>query len=191
METPTRLFPAHHQYRGQTPSRPGQYGPIRPASRLALEHAVENVQAHMAALAERLESLETLMNLSRSHVSHSPRAIGSPSGRGLGSPNSRRSPHWDIDDLGLWSLVLNPLSRGLDALRELASFFAQNENQSPTSIIVRRLCLDVSFLVTVVAVIRTLWRRSGARRRDVRAALVVLWRAILGTKPRSMIDQGV
>lgn len=189
--TPTHAFSAHHQYRGQTPTHPAQYGPLRPASRLALEHAVENAQAHMAALAERLESLETLMNLSRSHVSHSPRTIGSPGSRGIGSPNTGRSPQWNMDDLGLWSLVLNPLSHGLDALREFGYFFAQNENRSPTSIIVRRLCLDVSFLVTVVAVVRTLWRRSGARRREVRAALVLLWRAILGTKPRSMIDQGV
>jgi hypothetical protein len=189
LTTPTHLYPAHHQFRGQTPSHSVQYGPIRPASRLTLEHAVENVQAHMAALSERLESLETLTNLSRSHVSYSPRAIGSP-GRGRGSPTGR-SPEWDIDDLGLWSLVLNPLSRGLDVLREFSTFFARNENRSPTSIIIRRLCLDVSFLVCVVAVVRALWKRSGVRRREVRAALVVLWRAILGTKPRMMIDQGV
>jgi len=189
LTTPTHLYPAHHQYGIRTPSRPVHYGP---ASRLTLEHAVENVQAHMAALTERLESLETSTNLSQSHISHSPRRIGSPGrGRGRGSPSSGRNTRWDIDDLGLWSLVLNPLSRGLDALREFLTFFARNENRSPTSIIVRRLCLDISFLVCVVAVVRALWRKSGVRRREVRAALVVLWRAILGTKPRMMVDQGV
>ncbi|KAF8225402.1 ACBP-domain-containing protein [Tricholoma matsutake] len=185
--TPTHLYHAQHQYSGQTPPRPVQYEPIRPASILTLEHAIENVQGHMAALAERLESLETLTNLSRSHLSYTPGAIGSPS-RGRGSPTAGRSPHWDIDDLGLWSFVLNPLSH---TLREFLTFFARNENRSPTSIVIRRLCLDLSFLVCVVAVVRALWRRSGVRRREVRAALVVLWRAILGTKPRVMIDQGV
>lgn len=189
MATPTHLYPRHHQYRGQSPSHPVQYGPIRPASRLTLEHAVENVQAHLAALTERLETLETLTNVSQSHVSHTPRGIGSPGRRG--SPSDGRNPYWDIDDLGLWSFVLNPLSRGLDVLRDLSTFFARNENRSPTSIIVRRLCLDVSFLVCVFAVVRALWRKSGVRRREVRAALVMLWQAILGTKPRMMIDQGV
>lgn len=189
MTTPTHLYPTHHQFRSQTPSHPVQYGPLRPASRLTLEHAVENVQAHMAAMSERLESLEALTSLSRSNVSYSPRAIASP-GRGRESPTGR-SPEWDIDDLGLWSLVLNPLSRGLDVLRDFSTVFTRNENRSPTSIIVRRLCLDVSFLVCVFAVVRAIWKRSGVRRREVRAALVVLWRAILGTKPRMMIDQGV
>jgi len=59
-------------------------------------------------------------------------------------------------------------------------------------IIIRRLCLDVSFLVCVVALIGALWRKSGVRRREVKAALVVLWRAIVGSKPqRSLVDQGV
>jgi len=39
-------------------------------------------------------------------------------------------------------------------------------------------------LVCVVALIGALWRRSGVRRREVKAALVILWRAIVGSKPR-------
>lgn len=76
-------------------------------------------------------------------------------------------------------------------MKELATFFARNENRSPTLIIVRRLCLDVSFLLCVLALVRTIWKRSGVRRREVRAALIVLWRALLGTKERVLVDRGV
>ncbi|RDB23275.1 hypothetical protein Hypma_009659 [Hypsizygus marmoreus] len=192
MGTPTHhpIYPAHPHYRGPQQPLP-QYGPVRPASRPTLERAVENVQVHLAALTERLESLESLRTLSRSHLSGTPRHIGSP-GRGGGNQYDGPGPYWDIDDLGMWSIVLNPLSRALDKLRKLATFFAQNENRSPTSIIVRRLCLDISFLFCVLAVIRLLWRKSGVRRREVRVALVVLWRAIVGSKPeRRLIDRGV
>ncbi|KAJ7179416.1 hypothetical protein C8R46DRAFT_1073695 [Mycena filopes] len=194
---PTNVYPAHPQYRGQMqPLPPRQYGvPSRPASRPTLEHAVENVQAHLAALSERIESLESISGrLSRSRISVSPRVAGSPAwGVGRGSPPYGRDTHeWDLDDLGMWSLVVNPISRGIEALREAAMFFARDENRSPTSIVVRRLCLDVSFLLCVLAVIRAIWRKSGVRRREVNAALVVLWRAILGTKkPRVMVDRGV
>jgi len=193
LTSPPHIYPAHPSYRGRTQSR--QYGSVRPASRPTLERAVENVQAHLAALTERLESLESGSGQpTRSHVSLSPRAIGSPPWvAGRGSPaDGRDRLEWDLDDLGMWSLVLNPLSRGLTTLRELATFFAQQENRSPTLIIVRRLCLDVSFLLCVLAVIRALWKKSGVRRREVHAALVVLWRAILGTKrERTMMDRGV
>jgi len=45
----------------------------------------------------------------------------------------------------------------------------------------------------VLAVIRTLWRKSGVRRREVKAALLLLWRAVLGTTKtnRTMVDRGV
>ncbi|KAJ7122739.1 hypothetical protein C8R44DRAFT_784410 [Mycena epipterygia] len=196
LRSPPNVYPAH--LRGQMqPLPPRQYGvPSRPVSRPTLEHAIENVQAHLAALSERIESLESISGrLSRSRISVSPRVAGSPSwGAGRGSPTYGRDIHeWDLDDLGMWSLVVNPLSRGIEALREAATFFAQDENRSPTAIIVRRLCLDVSFLLCVLAVIRALWRKSGVRRREVNAALVALWRAILGTKKsnRTMVDRGV
>ncbi|KAJ7117303.1 hypothetical protein C8R43DRAFT_902079 [Mycena crocata] len=187
LTSPPNIYPAH----------PQQYGvPSRPVSRPTLEHAVENVQAHVAALSERIESLESLSGrLSHSRISISPRVAGSPSwGAGRGSPSYGRDTHeWDLDDLGMWSLVVNPISRGIETLREAATFFARDENRSPTLIIVRRLCLDISFLLCVLAVIRALWKKSGVRRREVNAALVVLWRAILGTKKstRTMVDRGV
>ncbi|KDR83439.1 hypothetical protein GALMADRAFT_235577 [Galerina marginata CBS 339.88] len=194
--SPPHLYSGHPSYRGHSQSHPSQFGPVRPPSTMALERAVENVQVHLAALSERLETLESRsLLLSRSNVSGSPHGGGrSPSWiGGRRSPNDRNgAPIWDIDDLGMWSVVLNPLCRGIERLREVSVFFASNENRSPSMIIIRRLCLDVSFLVCVVALIGALWRKSGVRRREVKAALVVLWRAIVGSKPqRSLVDQGV
>jgi len=186
--SPTHLYPAYPHYRGQS------HGLIRPASRPTLERAIENVQAHLAALSERLESLEILAaQPSRSNASLSGGASPIWGGAGRGSPaDSRDRPEWDIDDLGMWSLVLSPLSRGVSVLRKASVFFARSENRSPTLIIVRRLCLDASFLLCVLAAVRVLWRRSGVRRKEVRAALVVLWRAILGIKKeRTMVSKGV
>ncbi|KAF8165057.1 ACBP-domain-containing protein [Crassisporium funariophilum] len=196
MVSPPHLYPGHPTYTTQMQSHQTQYGPVRPVSRSALERAVENVQVHLAALSERLETLESRsVGLSRSNIIGSPRGrIGSPPWiGGRGSPSDRNgTPYWDIDDMGMWSMVLNPLARGVDSLRDLATFFARNENHSPSMIIIRRLCLDVSFLLCVVAVIRAVWKKSGVRRREVRIALIVLWRAVLGTKPpRAMVDQGV
>jgi len=193
MTTPNRLYSTSPAYRTQMHSRPSQYGP-RPTSRLSLEHAVENVQAHLAALRERLETLEARsIPPTRSHIS-SPRGNNSPSWiLGHRSPSDRQNdPQWDIDDMGMWSLVLNPLSRGVDILHSFATFFARNENRSPTMIIVRRLCLDISFLICVVGIISAIWKKSGVRRKEVRAALLVLWRAILGNKiPHESIERGV
>jgi len=190
MATPTQVYPALQNYRLPLPHQPLRDYPTQPASRLTLERAVENVQVHLAALTERLESLETLTSLSRSH-SYPGSGHASP-GRGRRSPHGGRPSEWDLDDLGMWSIVLNPLSRGLEKLRELAHFFARNEDRSPTSIVVRRLCLDISFFVCLLIVARLLWKKGGVRRKEVRTALVILWRAILGTKPeRMMIHRGV
>jgi len=159
-----------------------------------LERAVESVQIQLAAVTERLETLEARSVLfSRSNVpSLNPHASASSSwlpGPGGMSPSSRPGvPQWDIDDLGMWSLVLNPLSRGMEHLKELSTFFARNENRSPSMIIVRRLCLDISFLLCVIATLRALWIKSGVRRREIKAALIILWRAIVGIKsPRDQL----
>ncbi|KAJ7067984.1 hypothetical protein C8F01DRAFT_1116447 [Mycena amicta] len=198
LTSPPNIYPVHPQYRESVPTAPSHrtYGvPSRPISRPTIEHAIENVQAHLAALSERMESLESFSgNLSRSRVSASPRAVGSPSWRAAhGSPTGRNTHEWDLDDLGMWSLVAHPISRGIESLREAATLLARDENRSPTMIIVRRLCLDISFLVCVLAVIRALWRKSGVRRREVKAALVILWRALLGTTKsnRVLVDRGV
>lgn len=196
--SPPHLHPSHPSYRPHQPVLGSFQGSnfSRPSSAVALERAVENVQAHLAALQERLETLEARA-LAGSHTSgSSPRrgTVGSPV-RGLGLLGGRGSPNglvpepvWDIEDLGMWSVVLNPLSSALSALRSFAMFFARNENRSPSMVILRRLCLDVSFLVCVVGVIGALWRKSGMRRREVKAALLILWRAIVGRPHRVLVD---
>lgn len=180
------------------PGQAGYPGPVRPASRITLERALEGVQAHLAALTERLEVLESRSPHSpSSSIQGTPKRAsyfyeGSPSGSGRLPGRGSPRPAWDLSDLGMWSYVLNPISRIISFLHKLAIFFARDENRSPTKVIIRRLCLDVSFLVCVVAVIATIWRKSGVRRREVKAALVVLWRAIVGDRPpRGLQDRGV
>jgi len=184
------LFAGHQSQRTQIlPHHPSQFELVRPLSALTLERAVENVQVHLAALTERLETLESrsLLLVSRSNISPSSRSPPWISGRG--SPTDRNGiPKWDIDDLGMWSFLLNPLSHVVHTLRDMSSFFSRNENRSPSMIIIRRLCFDVSFLLCVIAVVGAIWRKSGNRRREVRAALVVLWRAIVGSPT---VDRGV
>jgi len=191
--SPPLQYQSHPSYRAQMQSHPSI---PPPPSTSALERAVENVQVHLAALTERLETLESRSLLpSRSNVLGSPRGSGgSPAwAGGRGSPYDRNGePFWDIDDLGMWSVVLNPLSRGLEKLRVISTFFARTENRSPSMIIIRRLCLDVSFFLCVIALVGAIWRKSGVRRREVKAALVVLWKAVLGVKPdQPHVDRGV
>ncbi|KAF6762793.1 hypothetical protein DFP72DRAFT_802359 [Ephemerocybe angulata] len=179
----------------RTPSighHPSQYGHDRPISRPTLEYAIENVQSHLAALTERIESLEKRMT-SRNH---SPRGGNSPRwfANRASLVDDSNQPQLYINDLGLWSTVLKPLSRGANQLRDWAVFFARDENRSPAKIIVRRLVLDISFMVCVVAIIGAIWRKSGVRRKEVKAALVILWRALIGTSSRhhrAMSDKAI
>jgi len=191
---PPHLYPTPPGFRGQPQQIPGRsFGiPTRPASRPALELAIENVQAHMAALHERLESLESLSgHPHRSNISL-PTQSSSPHRRPGGSPTDRHGDYeWDLNDLGLWSHVLSPVTRVGGTLRQLAKFFATSEH-SPTLIVVRRLCLDMSFLFCVLWVFRSLWQKTGVRRREVRLALKILLRAILGTQQeRAFVERGV
>ena len=166
-----------------------------PVQRLdpTLERAIENVQTHLAALNERLESLESMSahphrsTLSLRTRSSSPRYRG----RGLVNATDRGDYEWDLDDLGMWSLILSPVTRVGATMRQLARFFATSEH-SPTLIIVRRLCLDVSFLFCVLWVIRSLWRGTGVRRREVKLALKILARALVGRQQeRNLVNRGV
>ncbi|KAI0363555.1 ACBP-domain-containing protein [Pilatotrama ljubarskyi] len=168
--------------------------PPRPASLPLLERAVESVQVHLAAITERLETLESLLHHSTASLSPSgPRSPGILAGRGSplgGRPDLVR---WDIDDMGMWSIVLRPLVRVLRLFRQLAVFLANGENRSPTLVIIRRLFLDVSFILCFLALFKAGWRRSGMRRKEVIAALRGLWKAILGQSQgvRHMVERGV
>jgi len=149
-------YPTPPEFRGQPQQISGRsFGvPARPGSRPTLEHAIENVQAHLAALTERLELLESVSeHPHRSNISL-PTGITSPRYRRPGgSPTDRRGDYeWDLNDLGMWSLVLSPVTRVGGTVRQLAKFFATSEH-SPTLIVVRRLCLDMSFLFCVLWVL--------------------------------------
>ncbi|KAI0751487.1 acyl CoA binding protein-domain-containing protein [Daedaleopsis nitida] len=185
--------PPFRQYSLQSGGGPGV--PPRPASLPLLERAVESVQAHLAAMTERLETLETLLH--HSTASLSPSGLRSPglvAGAGRGSPagGAQDAVRWDVDDMGMWSLVLRPLVRAVRLFRLLMAFVANAEHRSPTFVVVRRLFLDISFVLCFLAVFKLGWRRSGVRRREVSAALRGLWRAIVGQQvPRAMVERGV
>ncbi|TFK92954.1 ACBP-domain-containing protein [Polyporus arcularius HHB13444] len=184
---PTTQTP-YRQYALQTG---GAGAPPRPASIPMLERAVESVQVHLAAITERLETLEGLLHHSASSLTAS----------GLRSPQvGRHSPfgggqdvvRWDIEDMGMWSLVLQPLARVFRLFRQLMALLANSEKRSPTFVIIRRLFLDISFVLCFLAVFKLGWRRSGVRRKEVSAALRTLWRAIVGQQaPRHMTERGV
>ncbi|KAI0796514.1 acyl CoA binding protein-domain-containing protein [Abortiporus biennis] len=196
VSSPPTMYPTHQNFRGvnvnqRQYSLPSGMTP-RPASRPVLERAIENVQAHLAALNERIETLESVTHRSTSFFSQGPRSPGW-SGPGRGSPTGRADEYtFDSDDMGMWSLVLKPLSHVIDVFQQLLRFLANNENRSPTLVVIRRLFLDISFLLSVLALVRMTWRKSGMRRKEVLAALHGLWRAIVGHKrPRVLIDRAV
>jgi len=153
--------------------------PGKPPSRLTLEQAVENVQAHLAALTERIDALESTNAAARRSTVSLPTRGSS----GRASPNDEEGwPDWDINDLGLWSYIVRPMARISGTLKQLLVFFAHSGNRSPLLIIIRRLCLDITFTLAILGVLRLIWKKSNVRRREVNAALVQLWGAMIGSK---------
>lgn len=105
----------------------------------AVERALENVQAHIAALSERVEMLEAVTNahgLSRGlggaggsmerHASLSSSSLFPGSAHSLFFGSSflgmNSNQVWDPTQLGLWSTLVGPLSRVVDSLRSIAAF---------------------------------------------------------------------
>lgn len=166
----------------------------RPQSRPnELERVLGAIQVNLQALKERLEALENMAHRSTSSLPGS-RSPARFAGRGGGSPFGSRmdEARFNVDDMGMWSVILSPLSRIAGTLRYLLDFLASSESRSPTFIIIRRLFLDLSFLLCVLGCMRLMWRRTGLRRREVVAALGGVWRAVLGhKKPRLMVDRAV
>lgn len=162
--------------------------PQRPASRPTLERVLENMQATLAALTERIETLEELAHRSNPSLS----APGRVSPRWTVSSSAAR-PRYDLDDMGMWSVVMRPMARVINLLRYVLSFLAHgSQSRSPAVVVVRRLFLDISFMLCMLAVTRIAWRRSGMRRREVMFALGGLWRAVAGERPpRRLVDRGV
>ncbi|KAG1753740.1 ACBP-domain-containing protein [Suillus paluster] len=156
----------------------GTEAPMRPPSRLPLEQAVENVQTHLAALTERLDMLESqVVHPQRSNLSL---PLRGSSGRGSPTDHRPEAHQWDLDDMGMWSFVLKPLSRVAVSLEQLLIFFARGENRSPVLTIVRRLFLDISFSLAVLGLLRLTWKQTATRRKEVNAALILLWAALSG-----------
>lgn len=164
---------------------------VRPHSAMALERAVEGVQAHLAALSERLDALEAHA-LRSSGGMISPRVGGSgPLASGRISPYAHRGLT-ALDDLGLWSYIARLLLTALRSARSTADYLLSSEGRSPALIVVRRLFLDLSFILAVLGAVRAVWRRSGVRRREIAHALKVLWRAVVGSQaPRALVSRGV
>lgn len=197
----TTSYPPHlgHSSRNSNSGRPGSAshsaptdGQRRPGSRQTLERAVENVQSHLAALSERLETLEISQSPVRTRAANSPRDSRSP--HRIGSSPTSGELVFDLDDMGLWSLVLQPLARLLASVRGAVAFLAVNENRSPTFVVIRRLFLDLSFVLAVLAIGKVGWKRVGLRRKEITVALGILWRAVIGSRVgrvRRMVDQGV
>jgi hypothetical protein len=190
--------------------------------RPTLERAVESMQASLAALHERLEALENTLSYSTSIGAGLPagsRTSIVSHGRNASSPNGARrgggaSPTygsasgapWDPSNMGLWSLVLKPLSRVEHNFRalfhflihgddesgsEMISFGARRRERSPLLLVLRRLFLDLSFIICCLVILKSIWRKTLLRRRDILLALGDVWRAVLGQKrPRVMVSTG-
>jgi hypothetical protein len=165
----------------------------RPPSRLALERAIESIQTQIAALSERIEIIEShSFGAQPSRLSPGP-SRSSPTVAGSGSPNRVGDViSWDFDEMGLWSIVFKALARALRSIREFAILLSNSEGRSPTYVVFRRLFLDISFILCTLTLIKTVWRRTGVRRRAVSAAMRALWWALVGkTPPRDMADRGI
>jgi len=94
--------------------------------------------------------------------------------------------------MGAWSFVLRPLVRLKSNFRAFAWFVAEADERAPVLIMVRRLFLDLSFLIAVLVIFKSTWRRTRIRRREVYVALREVWRALTGqTVPRVMAEKEV
>jgi len=156
-----------------------------PQGTMGLERAIVDIQASLAALRERMETMEQ----GGSFASYSSRQ----------SPPRRHSPlhpmlpfNLDPRSFGAWSVVLTPLARSVVSTRRMLEVVRRN----PTLTIVRRLMLDISFLLALVGVLRACWRRFGGRRKEVISALGGLWIAVVngGQVPRRdriLVDRGI
>ena len=165
--------------------------PHRPPSRLALERAIESIQTQLAAVSERIGIMESHPFVTQPFVSSPGPSRSPPAFAGSGSLNGARDIiPWDLDEMGLWAIAFNALARVLRMLRQFAIFLANSEGRSPTFLVLWRLFLDLSFILCTLAFIKTVWKRTGVRRREVNAAIRALWWAIVGKTPARGIDRG-
>ncbi|KAL5527136.1 hypothetical protein ACEPAG_5927 [Sanghuangporus baumii] len=217
---PENMYPGHPSYRATShhSNSPGQmpipgHGIVSSnvtgaSGRSPLERAVENVQAHLIALQERMDILEdrSFGGISYASFGGSGGRRGSPlgspygsyfgaGGRGRGYESSLwrwisefDEGYFDWEHMGLWSVVLSPLARVTKYLGRILVFLLARRDRdglrrrglSPGLAILRRLLLDASFVLFVLYVARRAWKRSGVRRKEVIHAVKGVWRAIRG-----------
>ncbi|KAG8903830.1 hypothetical protein FRB99_002681 [Tulasnella sp. 403] len=166
-----------------------------PVQRTPLERAVEGMQASLAALHERMDTIEANI---QGRASPSGLHLSDTRG-GYSSPLRAVSQYFppvpfDPNQTGAWSIVLSPLSRMLAKMRELLIFLAYPPDPATTTarlIIIRRLVLDASFTMFVISTLRRMWRVTGIRRREVVMALIGVWHALMGTRTRVLVDKAV
>jgi len=179
-------------------SRGGSVMQPTPTQRAPLERVVEATQTSLAALSERMDALEAgVQSRTPPHASLqvSRSRVGSPQG-GPYHPGVPEHP-FDPHQTGAWSIILVPLSSVFERMKLLFHFliYPPDSNRHSTRlIIIRRLLLDASFAISVLAVLRALWRATGIRRREVLHALVGVWHAIAGKssrRTRVLVDKAV
>jgi hypothetical protein len=163
--------------------------------RMALERAIEGVQTHLAALTERIESLENRAQRSTSSLV-SPSGVRSPrwlgGNRGVSPIGTSPGSYYTFEDMGMWSLLLNPLSAVLARVRNFTDFLLYSDNRSPALVIVRRLILDISFALCLLAITRRVWRRGDSRHEAVTHKFRRIWLPLVGQQvPRVLVDRGV
>lgn len=170
-----------------------------PLQRSPLERAIEAMQTSLAALHERIDGLETSI-MEGGHEGSTPpmgsgrRGISISPRRGGSRPSSPFPLPFDPTQTGAWSIILRPLYLVVLRFRRLLHFMAyppDPQNSTARLIVIRRLLLDATFLVFVMAVIRSIWRVTGMRRKEVLKALVGVWHAVTGRQVRVLIDKAV
>jgi len=162
------------------------------SNRPPLERAVENMQASIAALHERMEALERYAAVGRGRGSVSASSLhDSRRWSGHISPSGRpHSGEWDASNMGFWSLLLQPLARLQHNLQYLVDFLTNPDAKTmgPLLMIVRRLLLDASFVMFVGWVLRLGWRGTQDWRKDILEA----WKHVrTGKGKRILVDKGV
>lgn len=171
------------------PAAPGPPSAIR-APRPPLERALESMQASLAALHERLESIESAAHGEREG---SPILSGARSRQNSGVGGRPRRARW-AEGWGMWGVVFSPITYMLSLTQRSIGFVLSNEafRRSPVLAIVRRLFLDLSFLLTLAALARYAWRRSGLTKGDVKRLLLHAWAIAQGRdgRPRALADAG-
>jgi len=188
VSSPPTQYPMQPLYRSTSRQQFSRPFPLH-GSAAGQQSEHDDMQLRIRVLEERLERLEFTL----------PRSTSSLLSNGRGrSPRGAMSPHgvadgpWDVEHMGMWAVVLNPLSSLLARFRQLMEFLAYNPDRSPGLLVVRRLFLDISFFLCLLALVKLSWRRSGVRRKEVLHALRGVWWAIVGRRPpKILLDKAV